>query len=134
VTPHDLAALHAKVSRAPWSADSFASQLAQRGSLLSKHDFGFALGRITLDEVELLQIAIDPSHQRQGYGLDVLKKFEAKARTRGCRRAILEVAQSNARAFALYTRAGWVQDGVRRDYYRRENGQREDAILMSKSL
>lgn len=134
MTPKDLAALHLRASASPWSAQSFEKQIAKSGSLLITHSHAFALGHIVLDEIELLQIATDPSHQRKGYGRKALSDFERSAIHRNCTRALLEVSANNASARALYTSSGWVRDGLRTNYYRLANGEREDAILMSKIL
>jgi ribosomal-protein-alanine N-acetyltransferase len=134
MTPEALAHLHARASDSPWSVDSFASQLADKSTFLTIEPNAFALGRATLDEAELLQIATDPDHQRKGHGHRVLAAFEIQAKFVGCTRSFLEVAQSNAAAIALYTSCGWVQDGKRPNYYMLANGQREDALLLSKSL
>lgn len=134
MTPQDLAALHARASASPWSAASFASQMAQKGALLAQSAHAFALGRATLDEAELLQIATDPAHQRQGHGAHILNRFEALAKAQDCTRGFLEVAQGNAPAIALYTSTGWVLSGRRKGYYKHANGAREDALLMSKDL
>lgn len=93
----------------------------------------FALGRVTLDEAELLTLAVDPAHQRQGLGRQCLAQFEAEALDQGATRAFLEVAASNHAALALYRNTGWTQDGTRPNYYAGAN-TREDAILFSKSL
>ena len=93
----------------------------------------FALGRVTLDEAELLTLAVDPAHQRQGLGRQCLAQFEAKAQENGATRAFLEVAASNHAALALYRNTGWTQDGTRPNYYATATG-REDAILFSKCL
>jgi len=134
VTPIELEVLHAKASESPWSARSFEQQLAPPGAILATHPHAFALGCVTLDEAELLQIATDPSYQRKGYGRMILDQFETLARERDCTRLLLEVAAHNAPAIALYTGAGWQRDGVRAKYYRLKNGQRADALLMSKSI
>ena len=93
----------------------------------------FALGRVTLDEAELLMLAVDPDHREQGVGRYCLAAFEAQASEMGAARAFLEVAASNRAARALYTGQGWAEDGKRPDYYATPRG-REDAILMSKTL
>jgi ribosomal protein S18 acetylase RimI-like enzyme len=46
---------------------------------------------------------------------------------------LLEVRPTNAAARALYARAGFVQLGVRRDYYPAKPG-REDALLLGRAL
>ena len=94
---------------------------------------GFALGRIILDEAELLTLAVDPSHQRQGLGQALLAGFEAEANARGARTAFLEVAATNTAARALYERAGWVETGRRTAYYA-ATPARIDAILMTRAL
>ena len=129
-----LATIHAFASNSPWSLESFTQQLAQAGTILIEREHAFALGRAILDEAELLQIATHPDHQRQGLGFSVLANFERSAKANGCSRAFLEVAQDNSAAITLYSRSGWHKDGLRKGYYRLANGQREDAILMSKNL
>ena len=47
--------------------------------------------------------------------------------------AYLEVRASNRAALALYEGEGFIEDGVRKDYYPAGSG-REDALLMSKEL
>ena len=134
MTPEHMAALHARASTSPWSAESFAAQLAQSGSILAHKEHAFALGRATLDEAELLHIATEPDKQRQGLGTQMLIAFERAAKDQGCTRAFLEVASRNAAAQALYTTCGWKVDGRRKDYYRDADGRRDDALVMSKTL
>ena len=134
MTPEELAALHLRASASPWSKESFASQLAQDGTLFTFEAHAFALGHAVLDEAELLQIATDIDHQRQGHAKRILSGFETQARENGCARAFLEVAQSNVAAIALYTAAGWILNGRRKGYYKYSDGAHEDALLMSKDL
>ncbi|AZQ69787.1 GNAT family N-acetyltransferase [Silicimonas algicola] len=132
---------------APWSEKDFADLLADPAVFLAQPFIGpeisrgargaeplaFALGRVALDEAELLTIAVHRDVRRRGLGAETLAAFEAAARGRSASRAFLEVAATNAPARALYARAGWSEDGVRRAYYRAASG-RIDAILMSKTL
>ncbi len=94
---------------------------------------GFALGRVVLDEAELLTIAVAKHTRRQGLGRKCLTDFEAEAARLGARLAHLEVAATNEAALALYSKAGWQQTGMRRAYYKSPEG-RIDAILMQKTL
>lgn len=99
----------------------------------SQTPLGFALGRVVLDEAELLTLVTDPNHQRTGIGAYCLAAFEAEAAAKGAVQAYLEVAAPNQAARALYQKAGWQEDGRRPGYYAASTG-REDAILMSKAL
>lgn len=157
---HALARLHALAMRvpAPWTETDFDELLATKASFfvyssvdkypgkregqrpshvaatkLAQDLAGFALGRVVLDEVELLTLAVDPDHQRTGIGRRCLGLFESEAALRGATKAYLEVAETNQAAVALYRACGWVQTGRRKAYYKHIDA-RIDAILMSKAL
>ncbi|MDR5654456.1 ribosomal protein S18-alanine N-acetyltransferase [Ruixingdingia sedimenti] len=135
MTPGDLAAIHgaAFTTPPPWSAEAFAGLLASPGSFVIAEPQGFALGRVVLDEAELLTIAVTPEARRQGIGARLLAGFTAGAAARGAARAFLEVAASNTAAIALYSGAGWRVTGRRRGYYHGPDGA-EDAVLMARDI
>lgn len=153
MTPETLAALHARSMDVPgpWSPREFSGLLASPGVFLANspqdhlalrgkvpdaaalHLHGFALGRVVSDEAELLTIAVDPGHRRQGIGSACCAAFEAEAKSRGAARAFLEVAATNEAARRLYLASGWRMHGRREAYYRTPTG-RVDAILMGKCL
>ncbi|NDC90211.1 MAG: hypothetical protein EB075_15665 [Bacteroidetes bacterium] len=56
------------------------------------------------------------------------------ASQRGIRRISLEVACDNTGALALYTHLSYEQVGVRRGYYRRDNGTTQDALVMVRTI
>lgn len=119
---------------APWSETAFAGLLGLPGVFLCDTPEGFALGRVVLDEAELLTLAVAPEHRRAGAGRALLAAFEAAAAARGATTAFLEVAADNAPALALYVGAGWRQGGRRQGYYRRADGRAADALLLSRAL
>ena len=94
----------------------------------------FALGRAVDDEAELLTLATDPEHRRNGYGAACLNAFEAQALIRGATRAFLEVDSENNAALRLYEKAGYQTSARRKDYYTLPGGRRTDAIIMVKPL
>ena len=136
MTAHELAAIHASAMRvpSPWSASTFESFLSAPGVLLATSVHGFALGRVIVDEAELLTLAVAPEARRRGEARHCLTTFEDMARRDGATRAFLEVAATNSAARALYSQAGFQRDGVRRGYYRVKGSEPIDAIVMSKSL
>lgn len=131
-----LAAIHAAsfANPRPWSAQEMASLLAMPGSFLAGRPGGFVMGRVVLDEAELLTIAVTPDLRRMGTGAALLAAFEAEAQARGAARAFLEVAADNAAAIALYTRAGWRPCGRRKGYYRDGPGGPVDALLLERTF
>lgn len=94
---------------------------------------GYAVLMQGVDEAELLDIAIDIRHQRQGWGHKLLEEMLVLARRANMHRVVLEVRASNVAAIGLYRSMGFADIGLRRDYYPAQNG-REDAILMGREL
>lgn len=136
MTPEALARIHARafVRQRPWDASEFASLLTSRGVFLTGQPHAFALGRVVVDEVELLTFATDPAHQRKGLGHQTLKAFHEEAAKRGATRAFLEVAADNVPAIGLYLAHGYVQDARRPGYYHMTDGTVVDALVMSRAL
>jgi ribosomal-protein-alanine N-acetyltransferase len=80
-----------------------------------------------------MNIAIAPTHQGRGLGSRLLSSCLSALRDSGARRCLLEVRVSNGAAIALYSRHGFVDDGLRRNYYASATGS-EHALLMSCDL
>ncbi|WP_353474983.1 ribosomal protein S18-alanine N-acetyltransferase [Salipiger sp. H15] len=132
----DLAAIAARayVHMEPWSARAFEGTLAQPSSLLVSAQGGFVLGRVVLDEAEILALATDPAQQRRGVGRALLAMFEAEAAARGAAQVFLEVAAANQPAIGFYEACGYTTSGRRKGYYRHADGSRDDALLMCRAL
>ena len=118
----------------PWHAEDFAGFLQDPATLLVENATGFALLRVVLDEAEVLTLAVAPPAQGQGTGTALLAEAMAQAKARGAAKVFLEVAADNARARALYVRAGFAQTGLRRGYYHGADGPSVDAIMMASTL
>jgi ribosomal-protein-alanine N-acetyltransferase len=101
-----------------WSADVMVLQLGLSGGFGFIHPAGgMVLARVTVDEAEILTIAVDPVAQSQGLGRDLLQAAMDEAARRGAAAMFLEVSVSNAPARALYKAAGFSRVGRRRAYY-----------------
>jgi ribosomal-protein-alanine acetyltransferase len=89
---------------------------------------GFALFRVVLDEAELLLFGVDPARRREGLGRAL---FEGALEVlRGEQRSVvhLEVRAANASARSFYRALGFLELGLRRQYYR---DPPDDAVRMS---
>lgn len=132
-----MAQIHARAfdgqARA-WSAVEFGDLVGAEGVLIVGDARGFALSRQVLDEGELLTLATDPDHRRQGIARAVLMDIEDRLRAQGATRQFLEVAAGNAPARALYLAIGYVQIGLRRGYFKLPDGARDDAVILQKLL
>ncbi|WP_101067679.1 GNAT family N-acetyltransferase [Roseovarius salinarum] len=137
MTPEAMAALHARAFAGEgrgWRAPEFRALLDSVGVFATGDARAFALGRVAGDEAELLTLATDPAHRRQGLGRARLADYEAEARQRGARHAFLEVAGDNAAACMLYRAAGYAEAGRRPAYYARPGGSRADALILRRPL
>lgn len=89
-------------------------------------------------EAEIEAITVQRRAARAGRRRTPLAAAIARARDwqrdSGLERLLLEVRASNAAAAALYAKAGFTRDGVRKGYYPLAEGGREDAWLMSLPL
>lgn len=136
MTPEILAQTHAAANTvdAAWSAKEFAELLASPLIFMTGDNTTFCLARVVADEAEILTVATHPDHQNQGRARKVLTAFEITAQSRGATTAYLEVAADNVPAIALYTACRYQKTGLRKAYYLRSDGQKIDAVLMSKAL
>ena len=101
--------------------------------LLAGDGAGFALARTVYDEAELLLLAVAPRHRRAGLGAALLDAVADDARASGAARLHLEMRAGNPAA-ALYARAGFVEVGRRRNYYRGAGGAQIDAVTLALPL
>lgn len=92
---------------------------------------GFTLSRGTLDEEELLLLAVHPDHRDRGIGTALLQRFIEAAQARGRTRLFLEMREGNP-AESLYRRAGFEPIGRRRNYYRGATEGPLDAITYAR--
>lgn len=135
MTDAELHEIHdaAMVQTRPWSAAEIGEMRRMPGMIEIVRRNGFALARITLDEAELLTLAVRPGSQRRGIGHEILDAYHRAAQSRGAVRSFLDVAETNGAARALYTAADYAVVGRRRAYYTRSRPP-ADAILMSRAL
>jgi len=88
---------------------------------------GFCAFWRVAEQIHINNLAIRPELRRQGLGSRLLQEVIAEAARLGADRATLEVRRSNVPAQKLYERAGFVQAGVRRNYYTQPV---EDALVL----
>ncbi len=135
MTDEDLHAIHAASMRfpRPWSAAEIGALRRTEGIFEITRDRGFALARLAVEEAELLTLAVHPINRRRGIGAAIVEDFHAAAREKGARRSLLDVAETNGPARALYERLGYSVVGRRPAYYT-EADPAADALLMARDL
>ncbi len=132
-------AIESRIYPFPWTRGNFADSL-QSGYdcwcfvAADRRLLGYAILMWAVDEVHLLNLAVDAPWQGRRLGEAFLDWVRQDCRRRGALSLLLEVRPSNPRALALYLRCGFHRIGVRRGYYPAGVGLREDAIVMRLAL
>jgi ribosomal-protein-alanine N-acetyltransferase len=121
-----LAALHARAFPVGerWDVSAMEALLAMPGTMVlvatrngADDPMGFLMARSSLDEAEILTLAVVPELRRQGVGGALLEGLFARCRHMAVARLFLEVSVRNVAALALYARHGFDAAGLRRAYY-----------------
>jgi [ribosomal protein S18]-alanine N-acetyltransferase len=147
----DLEALHALERRsqpAPWSDDQLLLELVNEDAVVLGMEGGsdseggaptlhgyIALRRI-LEELWVLNLAVDPSARRHGHGRALLLRALAWGKAQELSSTWLEVREDNAAARALYESFGFEEVGRRPGYYppAPPATERETALVMRRPL
>ena len=94
---------------------------------------GYAVMTVAAGECHLLNLCIKDEFQNQGFGQSMLSYLLDVAGSHGAEVAFLEVRPSNRHAINLYSKAGFNEVGLRKDYYPAKNG-REDAKIFARQI
>ena len=88
---------------------------------------GFLLFWCLPPQADILRMAVSMDHRKEGIGAQLVENMLKTAQREGAREVFLEVRRSNEAARRLYRKVGFVETGIRSDYYR---NPREDALCM----
>ena len=118
----------------PWSRgifmDCFRGRNICRVACLDGRVVGHAVLTVAAGEANLLNVCIQRDAQGNGLGRAFMHQLIKLVGKLGAQTMFLEVRPSNKIAIALYLSLGFVQVGLRKDYYQSEHG-REDALVMA---
>ena len=110
----------------PWSTAALAAAIAKphyciRVAIDKLHSaqalVGISVATIIDTECNLLYIAVQSELRQRGLGSALIKDLQAQCSQHSVRQLLLEVRADNAAAIGLYLNSGFVQDGVRKNYY-----------------
>ena len=122
----------------PWTRGNFIDAMSAGYHIqLLMHDdvlIGYFVAMRGVEEVHLLNITVAPDYQKQGWARVLLDTLVLWSRSQRAQWLWLEVRVSNLRAQTIYELYGFKSVGQRKRYYPAEDGQREDAIVMSIKL
>jgi [ribosomal protein S18]-alanine N-acetyltransferase len=92
---------------------------------------GFLIARAVAGEMEILNLAVQPTARRMGVGTALLREALSWAVQERVGRVFLEVRFSNVAATRFYEQHGFAPAGVRANYYR---DPVEDTLLLALRL
>jgi len=129
-----IAELEKMCFRDPWSVNSIASELNNDLSLWlvalsGEKVVGYVGSQTVLGWTDMMNIAVHPDFRRQKIGERLVDALVDALKANGSTCLTLEVRASNEPAKALYGKLGFIQIGLRKNYYR---NPREDALILRK--
>lgn len=116
----------------PWTETGFFTFLIRQDTLFlvaQENDeiLGYCGVVMVQDEGDITNVSVKKEKQNQGIGNRLVQELIAKTKEQGITRLFLEVRESNQRAIHVYEKAGFVQNGLRKNYY---EDPVEHAVLM----
>lgn len=132
----EVARLEKEIFSDSWSEKAIKETFDQQQTLVlvayeDKQLIGYLILYFVLEEGEIARIAVISDHRRQGVGARLLLELEDLCEDNGITKLLLDVRESNKAAISFYTSYGFVQDGIRRNFY---TNPQEDGILMSREI
>lgn len=120
----------------PWSLRAFTETVEkenfryfvaeEKGEILGYCGFLYVL-----DEAEIPNVCVKASARKRGIGRQMLTVLIKEAQKLGMVMLFLEVRESNVAARRLYESLGFVESGIRKNFYEKPV---EHAVLMNKTL
>ena len=131
-----VAALEAENFSRPWSYDAFFKTLSDENYIVmiaKKEDafLGYCVLLCTGEEADITNVCTAPKARGKGVATGMLTALMEAGKSRGVTEFFLEVRESNAPARSLYTKLGFEEIGLRKNYYEEP---KEHAVLMKKGI
>ena len=116
-----------------WSRSAFEEELAQNRlaryivAVENGEIVGYAGTWLVINEAHVTNVAVSGQRRREGIGRLLMQNLMELARENGMESMTLEVRVSNAAARHLYAQMGFVEAGIRKNYY---SETKEDALIL----
>lgn len=100
---------------------------------LGEEIVAFSVLQIAVGEAHILNVCVHSKRRHKGIGSAVLTRLMGMAEQAQVHSIFLEVRPSNRAALGLYEKFGFIEVGLRKQYYPTATG-REDALILAKEL
>lgn len=131
-----IAALEQGCFAHPWSRETLEAQLTNPTArfFAAERDgevVGYIGANLILDEMYIANIAVEEQHRHRGAAMVLMRALVMAAQRENAALLTLEVRKSNTHAIAWYRRCGFLDMGIRPNFYTAPD---EDALIMTKYL
>ena len=118
----------------PWSESSFIESMERNDTVfltaLAGEEVAGYIGCYCIAGTgEITNVAVKDTCRRRGIGAMLLEGLYKAGETLDTREFFLEVRESNEAAISLYSRQGFVKEGIRKNFYEKPV---ENAVIMWK--
>ena len=129
----DIFDIESKEIIVPWSKESLTNLIRQqniifRVMLLDNEVIGYYSFQKVFDEGYINNIAIKREYQSKGFGTKLFEDLIERAQKFEVNALTLEVETDNERAIKLYKKFGFIEEGIRKNFYL----NKKDALIMWK--
>lgn len=117
----------------PWTKQDFINSMSDRHNIyvVAENEHQEIIGYCgiwgVLDEGQITNVAVRTEDQGNGVGFKMLEELLFIGRNEGLQQYTLEVRKSNIKAIRLYEKLGFVEEGIRKNFYDKPV---EDGIIM----
>ena len=123
----------------PWPISSFEEELKNilATYLVAKIEnkiVGYVGMWFVMDECHITNIAVHSNYRKNGIATKLINEMLNLCKEHGTNYIMLEVRASNIPAQKLYSKFGFTEEVIRKDYYKNPDNTREDAIVMSREF
>ena len=120
----------------PWTRENFRDSINRDDTIFvvaadDTEVAGYVGMYVAFGEGEITNVAVSPMRRREHIGSALIAGVNTIAETENMSSIILEVRASNTAAIALYSKFGYENIGVRKNFY---DFPREDAIIMKRNF
>ena len=120
----------------PWTRNQIKNDIRSYTSsenwvyIMNELVVGYIFGWIIHDEFHLNNIAVHPEYLRRSIGKELIEHIISRVISHDIKLILLEVSAQNISAQRCYKSLGFIQMGIRKDYY----SKGDDAILFNLDL
>ncbi len=141
ITPTDIPivfCIESQIHTHPWTENMFqdcfkpeSENLGYAGFVLetTQKICAYLIIQTILDEYHILTIGVEKEYQNKGYATQLLQHLFNHLKNNNIQRILLEVRESNLSAIHLYKKLGFKCIAERKNYYKAQNNEFENALI-----